>query len=600
MSRAAKSLDKSKMLKPSELKKLLAIFAFIRPHRWHFFGALVLLVLGSVLFMAFPGLAGELLNVAQGKPRFGLSINDIGLLFVFILITQAVFSYIRTYLFAVVSERGMADARRKLYAKLIGQHIEFYESRRVGELSSRITADIAQMQSVISITLAEFLRQLVTLIVGIFILFWLTPKLTLVMLLVLPISILLALIFGRYIKKLSRERQDQLAESNTIVDETLQAFSVVKSFSNEHYELNRYTKSLREIVSVSLKFAKVKGLFFAFLISVMTGSIFFILWKGALYVQDGVIASGDLLSFIFYSGLMAGAFASLANFYAVMSGAVGATERVIDLINSTPEIDVESSLTARDLPPVKGNLRLENVSFFYPTRPDVQVLNQISLEVKSGQKIALVGASGAGKSTTVSLLLRFYDDYSGNIFLDDRPISEYPLTEYRRYFGVIPQEVLLFGGTIRENIAYGNPNAGFEQIRQAARRANALDFILNFPDGFETLVGERGVKLSGGQRQRIAIARAILREPKILILDEATSALDAESERLVQEALNKLMEGRSSIIIAHRLSTIRDVDQIYVLDQGKIVEQGTHDELITNKDGVYYHLNILQVQAAQR
>ncbi len=596
MSRSKQQLDKSKMVKPSELKKLFAIFAFIRPYRGYFFAALTLLILGSTLFMAFPALAGELVNVAQGKSRFGLTINQIGLIFIFILLAQSIFSFFRTIFFAIVSEKGMADARRKLYAKLIGQHIEFYEKRRVGELTSRITADIAQMQSVISITLAEFLRQLVTLIVGIVILFWLTPKLTIVMLMVLPVSVGLAMFFGRYIKKYARTRQDKLADSNTIVDETLQSFSVVKAFSNERYELNRYSRSLDAIVDISLKFAKIKGAFFVFLISILTGSIFFILWKGALYVQQGIIPAGDLLSFIFYSGLMAGAFASLANFYAVMSGAVGATERVIELMHSNPEIDLMQDEPSGTLAPIAGNVRFEQVNFSYPTREDVPVLKGINLDIRQGEKIALVGASGAGKSTIASLLLRLYDGYKGDILLDGRSIKDYRLVDYRRYFGIIPQEIILFGGSIRENIAYGDPNASFDRIKQAAQRANALDFIEAFPERFETIVGERGVKLSGGQRQRIAIARAILREPKILILDEATSALDAESESQVQAALNDLMKGRTSIIIAHRLSTIRDVDQIYVLDHGIIVESGTHDELIAHNEGIYRQLNKLQLQ----
>lgn len=587
----------AKLVKPSELKKLVRLFDYIKPYRGYFLAAMLTLVLSSVTFLAFPKLAGEMLNVAQGQNEYGLSIDQIALIFVAILIIQAVLSFFRTVFFAVVSENAMADARRETYGKLIGQYVEFFERRRVGELVSRLTSDINQMQNVISVGLAELLRQVITIIGIIAILIWDTPHLTWIMLAILPLSILISVFFGRYIKKFSKKRQDKLADSNTIVDETLQSFSVVKAFSNEKYEQTRYGKSLNEVVKISLGFARARGLFFMVLIPLLTGTIFFIIWRGAKMVQDGQMPAGDLLSFIFYSGILAGAFASLSSFYATLSSAVGATERVMDIINSSPEIQIsKGSHTVVQPLKMYGDIEFENVHFEYPTRNDVPVLKGINLKVNSGEKVALVGSSGAGKSTIASLLLRFYPDYEGSIKVDGQEIGQYDLTAYRNNFGIVPQEIILFGGTIKENIGYGLTDSSDTEIIEAAKKANAWEFIQKFPDGLDTVVGERGIKLSGGQRQRVAIARAILRDPKILILDEATSALDAESESLVQDALNTLMEGRTSIIIAHRLSTIRDVDCIYVLKNGHIVESGNHEDLFNKFNGVYRQLNLLQVE----
>jgi len=583
------------MVKPSELKKLFRLFEFITPYIGYFIGGMLMLFCTSSLFMAFPALAGEMANVANGTGKYGLSIQQIGFLFIIILVLQSVFSFTRTIFFAIVSEKGMADARKKVYGHIIGQHMEFYEKTRVGDLISRITADISQMQQVISVTLAEFLRQIITLIVGVVILLWLAPRLTGIMLAVLPFSVAIAVVFGRYIKQFSRKRQDKLAASNVIVDETLQSFSVVKSFGNESYELNRYSGSLQEIVKISLAFARVRGVFFVFLITILTGSIFYILYRGALLVQTGDMVVGDLFSFILYSGILAGAFASISNFYSTLSSAVGATERVMGILDNTPEIVVEDKVIASSFT-TEGGLQIKNLEFTYPTREDVQVLKGINLNIKPGERVALVGGSGAGKSTIASILLRFYPEYTGSILLDGKDIRDIALVDYRSVFGIVPQEIILFGGSIGENIAYGRPGASESEIIEAAKVANAWEFIDSFPDGLDTIVGERGIKLSGGQRQRVAIARAVLRDPAILILDEATSSLDAESESLVQEALQRVMENRTSIVIAHRLSTIRDVDCIYVLQNGRVAEEGTHDELVQIDNGIYRNLTALQLQ----
>jgi len=592
---ASEQEGKEKKVLLDKIKRSVGVFIYIRPYWLEFAGAMILLALGSLIFMALMGLPGEMTNTAIGKPKFdlGLSVKDYGWLFLGIMIIQGVFSYIRTVLFAVVSEKGMADLRKDVYNKMITQQISFFEERRVGELTSRITADVEQLQTVFSITLAEFIRQLIVMLAGIVIIFLWTPDLSMVMLMIFPIVVIAAMIFGKYIRKLSKKRQDQLAETNTIVEETFQSFAVVKSFGNELYESLRYAKSVDDIVRVSLHFAKIRGLFFIFIITVLFGAIFYILWRGALMVQAGSMESGDLFSFIIYTSILGGAIASFGTLYTQIIGALGATERILDILGHDSELDLKP-LVDKENKILQGNIKFENVFFSYPTRKDVTVLKGIDISIKPGEKIALVGQSGSGKSTIVQLLFKFYNPDQGKIEVDGKDIRDYNISWYRNQLAVVPQEVLLFGGTILENISYGNPEASFEEIKEAARLSNSLEFIESFPDGFYTIVGERGVKLSGGQRQRIAIARAILKNPKILILDEATSSLDAESEKLVQEALEYLMEGRTSIIVAHRLSTIRNTDKIYVIENGKIAESGTHNELIKKQDGAYAQYAKLQ------
>ena len=582
-------------VKWSSLKEATAIFRFIRPYRFYFVLGLLLLVVSSLVFMIFPGAAGEMANAANGTSRFNYTVSQYGLLFLVILIVQGLFSYFRTITFAIVSEKGMADVRKALYDKLLTQPIPFYEERRIGEITSRITADVEQLQGAFSVTLAEFLRQFVILIAGIGILAWLAPKLSLIMLLSFPVIVILAIVFGRYIRKLARQRQDKLAETNTIVEETLQSFSAVKSFTNEWFESLRYARSVGDIVSISLRYARIRGLFFIFIITVLFGGIFFVLWQGAMLVEGGEMEVGDLFSFIIYTGLIGGAIAGIGNMYTVLAGAVGATERILEILHLDEEVSVKDP-ESTPIKRLRGDIEFDQVAFSYPTRRDVEVLRDISFKVQAGQKIALVGASGSGKSTIAKLIMRFYDTNVGTIRIDNQSISDLDLTHLRRNIAVVPQEVILFGGTILENIQYGNQHASEEEVIVAAKKANAWQFIKGFPDGLLTVVGERGIKLSGGQRQRVAIARAILRDPSILLLDEATSSLDAEAEKVVQEALNQLLEGRTSVIIAHRLATIRSVDCIYVVDQGRIIEAGTHEELSSKPDGAYNALAQLQFE----
>lgn len=576
----------------AEFQNALKIFKFILPYSFKFIIGLLILASSSVIFMVFPIASGEFINIATGKPKYGFSLNDIGIGLLVILVFQSVLSYTRVVLFTHVSEKGMADIRKALYQKIISSPILFFEKNRVGDLTSRTTSDVLQLQDAFSITLAEFVRQFIVLILGLVYLFTQTQKLAFLMISTFPIIVVAAILFGRYIRRLSKERQDELANTNTIIEETLQSIYAVKAFTNEHYEAQRYGKSIDSVVDKSIKFGQIRGLFFAFIIAFLFGIVFFVLWQGAIMVQNGTMEAGTLVSFIAITAIIGGSITGLGDLYTQLLRSIGASDRLIQILDEESEVEiVPQGVNTLKL---EGNIEYKNVQFSYPTRTDIEVLKGLDLSIKAGQKIALVGTSGGGKSTVVQLLQRFYDTSGGEILVDGKNIQSYNITDYRRNLGIVPQEVILFGGTIKENILYGNPQATDNQLIEAAKKANAWDFISSFPEGFETVVGERGIKLSGGQRQRIAIARAILKDPKILILDEATSSLDAESERVVQDALNTLMEGRTSLVIAHRLATIREVDCIYVIDGGRIVEKGTHEELSALENGVYNNLAKLQ------
>lgn len=578
-----------------ELNEALKIFKYIRPYRWHFILGLVLLFLSSMTFMGLLTLPGQMVDVAQGKSTWGLTLAQLGFLLLGILVIQGFVSFFRVTLFAVVSENGVADIRKDVFAKVISLPISFFEQNRVGELVSRLTSDVERLYSTFSITLAEFIRQILLLVTGIIFIAIFTPKLAGVMLLTFPLIVVGAMFFGRFIRKLSKRRQKALAESNIVLSETTQSVNAVKAYTNEWLEISRYGQTLNKVVDISLTFAKYRAGFAVFIVSVLFGALFFIIWQGALMVQDGTMTAGDLISFVSYTAVIGGAIAGLGSLYTEILGAIGATERIREILGDEGEVDVFND---EKLPPIslKGDIEYKNIQFRYPTREDILVLKGLNFKVKAGQKVALVGPSGAGKSTIVQLLLRFYEAQEGEILVDGKALNEYNVTQFRRNVAIVPQEVLLFGGTIEENIAYGRPDGTKEEIREAARQANALEFIDKFPEQMQTLVGERGIKLSGGQRQRIAIARAILRDPAILLLDEATSSLDAESERVVQEALDNLMKGRTSIIIAHRLATVREVDQIFVIDDGVIAEQGTHEELSKVDEGIYSSLAKLQFE----
>jgi ABC-type multidrug transport system fused ATPase/permease subunit len=477
---------------------------------------------------------------------------------------------------------------------MISLPIPWIEEQRVGELTSRITNDVTQIQGALATTVAEFLRQIIILVGGILFIVFAMPRLALIMLGTFPLVVFAAMYFGKHIRKFTKERQDELAQTNVVVEETMQNIRTVKAFTNEWFELKRYASHLNKVVNLALKAATMRGLFASFIVFVMFGALFFIMWQAALMVENGTLVKGDLVNFIIFTGIIGGAIASLGTFYTELITALGAGERIVDILQMPGERNIDSSKPISKR--FQGKIDFSEVFFAYPSRPEKMVLKGIELNVSPGERIALVGMSGAGKSTLTQLLMQFYKADTGQIFIDDLPVQKYDLSDLRGNMAIVPQDVMLFGGSIKDNIAYGNPSASDSDIMEAAKKANAWEFIDGFPLKMETIVGERGVKLSGGQKQRVAIARAILKDPAILILDEATSSLDAESERLVQEALQVLMVGRTSIIIAHRLATIKDVNQIYVLENGTIAEKGTHQELLQNENGLYTSLAKLQFE----
>lgn len=590
----ALSAEEKRRLTKSNVKKLLGIFSYVLPYKGVFILGMICLVFSSITLLAFPYFAGKLLDVASGEDWIINSVNQVTFALIGILFIQSVFSFLRVYLFAQVSERSMADLRLSVYGKMIVLPISFFSSRRVGELISRITSDVTMLQDTFSITLAELFRQTVTLIIGTGFIIYIAPELTVFMLATFPVLVILAFIFGKFIRQLSKKTQDKLAQANVVVEETLHSVNTVKAFTNEFLEITRYGKTLKEVVAIALRTAKYRGAFISFIIFALFGGIVAVMWYGATLVQEGVMSIGDLLSFVLYTTFIGGSIAGLGDIYGQIQRAIGASERVLEIINEEEE-GKHGLLPENKL---KGDIVFDNVSFEYPARKKIAVLKDMSLSIKAGQKVALVGPSGAGKSTVIQLLMRFYVAGTGKVMVDGHDLNEYDLKYYRNNVGIVPQEVMLFGGSIKDNIAYGKPGAENHEIWEAAKKANAFEFIQNFPEGFDTMVGDRGIKLSGGQRQRIAIARAILKDPAVLILDEATSALDAESELLVQEALDELMKSRTTIIIAHRLATIRKVDNIFVIKDGEIVEEGTHEELSDQDEGIYRYLLKLQFQLA--
>ncbi len=582
-------LPKSKLTK-SSLNKALLIFKYAENHKWKFYVGLIFLLFTGGTALAFPKLMGLLIDCVKNKDNAQANLIAGGL--IVILLFQSLFSFFRLSLFVNFTENTLANLRLALYSNLVKLPMTFFSQKRVGELNSRISSDITQIQDTLTSTIAEFLRQFILIIGGVALLASESFKLTLLMLSVVPLVAVAAVIFGRFIRKYSKKVQDQVAESQVIVEETMQGISIMKAFANEWYEIARYNGKIKEIVKIAIKGGKYRGYFASFIIFCLFGAIVAVVWFGVRLSISGEMSVGQLISFVLYSTFVGASFGGIAELYAQIQKAVGATERVFELLEETPE-KINSSESIAEIQ-LKGNVSFKKVAFSYPSRKEIQVLKDVSFNADFGQKIAIVGPSGAGKSTIASLLLRFYDIEGGEITIDGKNIYDYDLETLRGNMSIVPQDVILFGGTIRENIAYGKPNATEEEITKAAKQANAYQFIKGFPEKFETIVGERGIKLSGGQRQRIAIARALLKNPSILILDEATSSLDSESEKLVQEALEILMEGRTSIIIAHRLSTIRSADQIIVLDEGIIKEKGTHQELITLENGIYKNLSNLQ------
>ena len=569
------------------LKQMSRMYVHVKPYRGEFLVGLLMLLLSSGSNLAFPKYLGELVDAAQTDPS---AIDGIALTLILILLAQSVFSFGRIFFFERVAQRSLASLRSAMYNHLVSLPLPFFHEKRIGELTNRLQSDIGVLQETFTSTLAEFIRQIVIIVGGIALLVYQSPSLTGFMLLVLPLVVILGVAFGSRIRKYAKDVQTASAESNTIVDETLSAVATVKAYTQEGFEKNRYRTALDHVAALGIRGGIYRGAFSSFIILGLFGALVAVIWKGASLIATGEMASGQLFSFVIYSGFIGGSVGGLADVYSRLQRAMGATEAIMAMLdeqpetsNPQPETSNQQSAASNQQPAVT----FRNVHFAYPTRPDVPVLQGLNLEIREGQQCALVGSSGAGKSTVVQLLYRFHDPQHGELLVQGRDARDWPLDELRGRMAWVPQDVVLFGRSILENIRYSRPEASDEEVRRAAEDANAWEFIERFPDGWNTQVGERGVQLSGGQRQRIAIARAMLRDPKLLVLDEATSSLDPESESLVQGALETLMRGRTSLVIAHRLSTVRHADVIAFIHEGQIAEMGSHDELMQLDGGRY-------------
>ncbi len=594
-----KEKNKEKLTKES-IAKAKGIFSYLKPYRGIFIIGWIFLLLSSSAGLLFPYLMGQLLgksgevgNMSSAVKLISLdNINSVALALLILFVAQSVFSFFRVVIFTNVTENAMRDMRQDAFSKLIYMPMDFFNQNKVGELTSRISADITQIQETLRTTLAEFFRQVIIIIGSIFFIFYFSWKLALIMLATVPVMAIVAVLFGRFIRKLSKEAQDNTAESNTIIEEALMGITNIKSFTNEVFTLKKYTTAIEKIRRLNVKSGLWRGAFVSFIIFCLFGAIVFIIWQGLKMTQGPSpdLNSGDFFSFVMFTVFMGMSVGSIPDLYASIQKSIGATENLMNIIG---EKDENQLFEGKEKPSLEGNVVFENIGFRYPQRPDIDVLKNVSFEAKKNETIAIVGPSGAGKSTIASLLLRFYENDEGSIQFDGTSSKDIELNHLRSQIAVVPQEVILFAGSIEENISFGKPEASHEEIVAAAKKANAAEFIDKFPEGYGTQVGDRGIQLSGGQKQRIAIARAILKNPRILILDEATSALDSESEKLVQDALNELMVGRTSFVIAHRLSTIKKADKILVLNNGTIEEMGSHEELMKNP-GTYANLVELQ------
>lgn len=585
--------EKKKRLSPNQIFHSLRIYRFILPYKWQFITGFICLVVSTSTFVFLPMGVTQIIDAAKTGNIASERVREIGWMLVAVLTVQAVLSYFRVYLFEVVSQRGMGDIRKTLYRSIITQPVSFFEKNRTGDLISRMSSDVSQLQESLSMNLAMFVRQAVMPLFSIPRLLMISTKLTLIMVSTFPPLIIVTIFFGRFIRRLARESQDALASSGVVAEETIMASDVVKSFTNEAFETDRYGSFVEKVIGISLRASRYRAAFISFIIFAFTACILFIIYQGLSLVSDGTLTIGKLVEFLIFTVIIGTSIGGLSESYTVIQKTVGASERINEILEETPELSInDQNQQVR----IEGRVEFQNVNFSYPSRSDIKIFTELNFTAAKGEKVALVGPSGSGKSTIIKLLSGFYPFQGGEILVDGKSISSYNLTALRKNIGMVPQEVILFGGTIRENIAYGKTGATEAEIIEAAKKANAWDFIDSFPENLNTIVGERGLKLSGGQKQRVAIARAILRDPKILILDEATSALDSESERLVKDALDKLMEGRTTFIIAHRLSTIREADKILVINKGKIVEQGNHEALLTVENGLYANLLKLQYE----
>ncbi len=585
----------------TNLKRSARLFGYLGTQKWKFVLGMIFLAASAGVGLIFPLKSGQMLGYIGDNTKPSAQVEgelmEIGLVLLVILIAQAAFSFGRVYLFAQVTENILKALRIDTFKRLIRMPMGFFSKNQVAELSSRIATDINVISEAFTVNIAEFIRQSIVGIGGLILLVYKTDwVIARWFLIIIPPLTIVAILFSRKIRKFSKGYQEKIAESNVVVGEAFTGITNVKTFTNETYEISKYDKVTSEVRAFGLKYGVLRGLFFSFVMIFIFGSIFFILWQMLFALKvDQSITPEAFGTFMMLSLFVAGSLGGLPEQISSIQRALGATDRVFELVDGEIE-DIELGHTAVVHDKKGGEIVFENVSFNYPSRPEYSVLKNVDFRVAPGETVALVGSSGSGKTTIASLILRFYDPVSGSVKIDGIDSTTITLTELRKQIALVPQDVILFAGSIRDNIAYGKPNATDAEIEEAAKKANAYQFIKSFPDKFSTLVGERGIQLSGGQRQRIAIARAVLKNPRILILDEATSSLDSESEKLVQDALDQLMVGRTSVVIAHRFSTIRNADKIIVLQNGGVQESGTHQELIQNEQGLYYKLSRMQFE----
>lgn len=553
--------------------------------------AMVALTIGTLLGLIMPLIVQDVVDVVFVERDLAL-LNRFTAFLCLIFFLQAICSFINRYNIAYGGERVVADLRREIYDHLMSLSLRFFADRRTGEIVSRVTNDVTTLQNSVTNNLVTLLQQVIMLVGGVFFLFWLEWQLTSIILGGIPLVTLTMVYLGRKIRRVSTEVQDHLADASAVVEESISGIRIVKSFAREQYESSLFAAKIEQTFQAAMQRAKISAILAPIIGFMAFMSITITIWFGGYQVIQGRLSPGGLVAFLIYTMLVGGPIAALSGLYSQFQSALGATQRLFEILDLEPDItDAPAAIT---LPPIIGEVCFKAVSFEYDT--NIPVIRNISLTVKPGQVVALVGPSGAGKTTLVNLIPRFYDVTAGSITIDGHDIREVTSLSLREQIGIVPQEAAIFSGTIAENIRYGKLEATLAEIEAAAQAANAHEFITNLPDGYHTRVGERGIKLSGGQRQRVAIARAILKNPRILILDEATSSLDSESERLVQEALERLMRSRTTFVIAHRLSTVVNADSIVVLQGGQIVEQGRHRELLNRSDGLYRKFHALQFQ----
>ena len=575
------------------MKNFKRLFKLLSPYKSAVIWGSLFLVLVTAINLMIPLFVKQLVDVVEVQKDLDL-LNNMAWTIALLFLLQMLFSTAHNYLYDITEKRVITDLRKIIFNHLHTLSTSFFVKRRTGEIMSRMTNDVTTIEGVITDVPATLLQQSIRLVGGIVIVVIMNWKLTFMILILAPVMVLFAKTFGKKLKSLSREIQDKLATSTTIIEENISGMPLVKSFVRQEQEIGRFDDAVEDSFQSAKKRVKISAFF-----GPMIGFIAFLtalalLWYGGREVIAGTLSPGEMVAFILYAVIIAGPMGSFARLYTRIQEGLGASERIFEILDTEPE--VQDAPDAAPMPEIAGKVEIRNLHFHY--REDQAVLKGLNFSVEPGEMVALVGPSGAGKTTLVQLLHRFYDPVSGEILVDGKNIRDVQMTSYWRQIGLVPQETLLFGGTIEENIRFAKEGATLDEIQEAARDANADTFINECPEGYQTIVGEKGIRLSAGQRQRIAIARAILKNPHLLILDEATSSLDNESEKLIQEALERLMQGKTSFVIAHRLSTIHNADKILVLDKGQIVETGTHQELM-NQKGLYqylYNLKALQLE----